>query len=209
MSLFKARDWWRVQCGTGEEFDGGCMCIGNVDGDPSGAVKIVTGSLQGNLRIYAPRERDYKPEDLLLELELDQAILQLALGKFAGSGGTQLAVLHPKRLTVYSVVAQGTSYLQLNKQYEHTFEHTAANMTHGGFGGLQGLDHFCVQSYDGQLSFFECEVAAFSRFLPSFLIPGPLCYCPQSDSFITCSAAMELECYKYKVLATATGEKSS
>lgn len=74
---------------------------------------------------------------------------------------------------------------------------------------LTGLDHFCVQSYDGQLSFFECEVAAFSRFLPSFLIPGPLCYCLQSDSFITCSAAMELECYKYKVLATATGEKSS
>lgn len=72
-----------------------------------------------------------------------------------------------------------------------------------------GLDYFCVQSYDGQLSFFECEVAAFSRFLPSFLIPGPLCYCTQSDSFITCSAAMELECYKYKVLATATGEKTS
>lgn len=50
----------------------------------STTVKIITGSLQGNLRIYAPRERDYKPEDLLLELELDQAILQLALGKFAG-----------------------------------------------------------------------------------------------------------------------------
>lgn len=207
------------------------------------------------------------------------------------AGSTQLAVLHPRKLSVYSVVAQGTSYLQLNKQYEHNFEHTAANMTFGGFGGLQGvsqsrsswvyagkrafglgildsgafwhlkqtpslparqyspaqwtnqsesiymhqtrqtvsvsgivqsepadrflflinagLDYFCVQSYDGQLSFFECEVAVFSRFLPSFLIPGPLCYCAQSDSFITCSAAMELECYKYKVLATATGEKTS
>lgn len=37
MSLFKARDWWRVQCGSSEEFDGGCLCIGNVDGEPSGA----------------------------------------------------------------------------------------------------------------------------------------------------------------------------
>lgn len=48
------------------------------------SVKIITGSLQGNLRIHMPRERDYKPEDLLLEVELDQAILQLALGKFSG-----------------------------------------------------------------------------------------------------------------------------
>jgi hypothetical protein len=39
-----------------------------------------------------------------------------------------------------------------------------------------GIDVVCVQSYDGQLSFFEGEAHAFSRFLPDFLIPGPLCY---------------------------------
>ena len=42
-----------------------------------------------------------------------------------------------------------------------------------------GLDYLCVQSYDGQLSIFECESFAFARFLPSFLVPGPLCYCGQ------------------------------
>jgi Bardet-Biedl syndrome 9 protein len=47
------------------------------------AVKILTGSLQGNLRIYLPKERDYKPEDLLLEQELEQAILQLEVGRFS------------------------------------------------------------------------------------------------------------------------------
>ena len=72
-----------------------------------------------------------------------------------------------------------------------------------------GVDYLCVQSYDGQLSFFECETLAFSRFLPNYLLPGPLCYCQQSDSFITCNAAFELECYKYKVLAAASGEKQT
>lgn len=36
MSLFKARDWWRTKCGSGEEFDQGCLCLANVDNDPSG-----------------------------------------------------------------------------------------------------------------------------------------------------------------------------
>lgn len=47
------------------------------------AVKIITGSLQGNLRMYLPKERDYRPEDLLLEQELEQAILQIAAGRFS------------------------------------------------------------------------------------------------------------------------------
>jgi len=39
-----------------------------------------------------------------------------------------------------------------------------------------GMDYICVQSYDGQLSVFESEAFAFSRFLPGFLIPGE-CAC--------------------------------
>ncbi len=37
MSLFKAREWWHAQPGQAEEFDGGCLCIANIDNDPSGA----------------------------------------------------------------------------------------------------------------------------------------------------------------------------
>jgi Bardet-Biedl syndrome 9 protein len=73
---------------------------------------------------------------------------------------------------------------------------------------LAGADYICVQSYDGQLSFFEQESFSFSRFLPNFLIPGPLCYCEQTDSFVTCNAAFELESYKFKVLASAGSEKT-
>jgi Bardet-Biedl syndrome 9 protein len=113
MSLFKARDWWRVSCGQHEEFDKGSLCIGNVDNSSDGrgarsmlrrckskascnacmqdaawhhgirAVKVIVGSFQGLLRIYQPREREYKVEDLLLEVELEQAILQLEAGRFS------------------------------------------------------------------------------------------------------------------------------
>lgn len=31
MSLFKARDWWSTTVGEDEEFDQGCLCVGNLD----------------------------------------------------------------------------------------------------------------------------------------------------------------------------------
>eukprot|EP00879_Flechtneria_rotunda_P032765 GHRR01036101.1.p1 GENE.GHRR01036101.1~~GHRR01036101.1.p1 ORF type:complete len:124 (-),score=48.71 GHRR01036101.1:632-1003(-) len=65
----------------------------------------------------------------------------------------------------------------------------------------------CCSVFDGQLTFFEQEALAFSRYLPEFLLPGPLAYVAASDSFITSSAALELLAYKYSVLAAANGEK--
>lgn len=56
---------------------------------------------------------------------------------------------------------------------------------------------------DGQLSFYERERLAFSRFLPQFLLPGPLCYYEPMSYLITCSSAFEVECYKYQTLAAA------
>lgn len=44
--------------------------------------KIVTGSLNGVLRIYTPQPDGFKPEHLMLELQMSNSILQLATGKF-------------------------------------------------------------------------------------------------------------------------------
>jgi Bardet-Biedl syndrome 9 protein len=87
MSLFKARDWWSTKCGHEEEFDKGCMVVGNVDNQiPSNnqdsVDKIVVGSFSGVLRIYNPKRNKYSPNDLLLEQQLDQPIIQVAIGKF-------------------------------------------------------------------------------------------------------------------------------
>lgn len=68
-----------------------------------------------------------------------------------------------------------------------------------------GNDLICVQSFDGQLSVFHQESFLFSSLLPGFLVPGPLAYCPQSDSIVTCNAAFELESFKFSTLAAASG----
>ena len=47
------------------------------------AAKIVTGSFQGNLRIYKVRDRDFKAEDLLLEQLLEGPILQVTSGRYS------------------------------------------------------------------------------------------------------------------------------
>ena len=59
----------------------------------------------------------------------------------------------------------------------------------------------CVQSMDGMLSFFEQESFAFGRFLPGFLLPGPLRYITKTDSFITVSSSRLVESYKYVTLS--------
>jgi hypothetical protein len=48
------------------------------------AVKIITGSLQGVLRVHQPHQQEYHIEDILLEAQLDSGILQLAAGNFLG-----------------------------------------------------------------------------------------------------------------------------
>ncbi|NXN30141.1 PTHB1 protein, partial [Nycticryphes semicollaris] len=214
MSLFKARDWWSTTLGEKEEFDQGCLCVADVDNSGSGIDKIIVGSYMGYLRIFNPHPvkpgDGIQPEDLLLEVQLREPILQVEVGKFvSGTEGLHLAVLHCRKLCVYAVsgtlgnVEHGNQY-QIKLMYEHNLQRTACNMTYGPFGGVKGRDLICIQSMDGMLMFFEQESYAFGRFLPGFLLPGPLTYSSRTDSFITVSSCRQVESYKYQVLAFAT-----
>uniref|UniRef100_A0A8C1A588 Bardet-Biedl syndrome 9 n=1 Tax=Cyprinus carpio carpio TaxID=630221 RepID=A0A8C1A588_CYPCA len=214
MSLFKARDWWASVLGEGEEFDQGCLCVGDVDNSGSGYDKIVVGSFMGMLRIFSPHpakpEEQMEADAQLLEVQFPDPIIQVEMGKFVScSELLHLAVLHPRKLSVYAVsgtagnVEHGDQY-QLRLVYEHNLQRTACNMTYGPFGGVTGHHFICIQSMDGMLMFFEQETYAFGRFLPGFLLPGPLSYCIRTDSFITVSSTRQVECYRYETLAVAT-----
>ncbi|OCT76065.1 protein PTHB1 isoform X1 [Xenopus laevis] len=218
MSLFKARDWWSASLGEKEEFDQGCLCVADVDNSGTAHDKIIVGSFSGYLRIFSPHP--LKPgdgmqaEDLLLEVQLRDPVLQVEVGKFvSGTEILHLAVLHPRKLCVYSVsgtlgnVEHGNQY-QMKLMYEHNLQRTACSMTHGPFGGVKGRDLICIQSMDGMLMFFEQESYAFGRYLPGFLLPGPLSYSPKTDSFVTVSSSRQVESYKYQVLAVATDADS-
>ncbi|NXK98765.1 PTHB1 protein, partial [Formicarius rufipectus] len=214
MSLFKARDWWSTVLGEKEEFDQGCLCVADVDNSGSGQDKVIVGSYMGYLRIFSPHPvkagDEVQAEDLLLEVQLREPILQVEVGKFvSGTEALHLAVLHCRKLCVYAVsgtlgnVDHGNQY-QIKLMYEHNLQRTACNMTYGPFGGVKGRDLICIQSLDGMLMLFEQESYAFGRFLPGFLLPGPLTYSSRTDSFITVSSCQQVESYKYQVLAFAT-----
>ncbi|XP_069568047.1 protein PTHB1 isoform X1 [Brachyistius frenatus] len=218
MSLFKARDWWSAALGEGEEFDQGCLCVADVDNSGTGHDKVVVGSYMGMLRIFSPHANKSTDGDLadaqLLEVQLQNAIIQVEVGKFVScSELLHLAVLHPRKLSVYSVsgtagnVEHGDQY-QLKLVYEHNLQRTACNMTYGTFGGVTGHHSLCIQSMDGMLMFFEQDSYSFGRFLPGFLLPGTLAYNPRTDSFLTVSSARQLESYKYETLSVATEAES-
>ena len=80
--------------------------------------------------------------------------------------------------------------------YEHQLQRSAFCMVLGPFGGVNGRDFVCVQSLDGTLSFFEQETFAFIRFLPGFLLPGPLVFLPYTDSFLTVTSDRRVEMYR-------------
>jgi len=93
-----------------EEFSDGGMIVGNIDNALDGVPKIVTGSLQGTLRVHNPELRDSDAEStrvtsLLLEVQLEAPVLHLKLGRLLPdeSGRLGLAVLHPQRLAVYKI----------------------------------------------------------------------------------------------------------
>lgn len=209
-----ARDWWSTVLGEKEEFDQGCLCLADVDNTGNGQDKIIVGSFMGYLRIFNPHPvktgDGAQAEDLLLEVHLRDPILQVEVGKFvSGTEMLHLAVLHSRKLCVYSVsgtlgnVEHGNQY-QIKLMYEHNLQRTACNMTYGSFGGVKGRDLICIQSMDGMLMVFEQESYAFGRFLPGSLLPGPLAYSSRTDSFITVSSCQQVESYKYQVLAFAT-----
>jgi len=193
------------------------VVVGNVDNAEDGSDKIIVGSFTGVLRIFKPKSSEYKAENLMFEGDLSepgkpQPILQLRLGYFSENPGLlALAVLNPRRLCVYMVhrVGEGSSaqgiHYNVRMSYSHELERTAHSMVSGFFGGSkeQG-ESICVQSMDGLLSFFERERATFTRFLANFLVPGPLCYVEENDSIVTFNAQLELESYKFHMLAAST-----
>ena len=229
MSIFAAATLWSTRAGGGEEFGGGALVVANVDNAKDGGAKIVVGSLEGVLRVFAPRRAEFAPSHLLLEAQLGAPVLQLAVGRLRGvasSGGAiSLAVLHPRVLAVYDLAPNGSGDgISLMRVHEHRLgaggaSFTASSMVVGPFGhaelaersrsGAEAYltspqDHVCVQSMDGQLAFYLRGALAFVKKLPNVLLPGPLAYCTAADSFFTCNSGATFECFRFADIGAAS-----
>ncbi|CAL8339963.1 unnamed protein product, partial [Gadus morhua 'NCC'] len=197
MSLFKARDWWSATLGDGEEFDQGCLCVGDVDNSGAGHDKVVVGSYMGILRIFSPHSSttgagaQSQADQQLLEVQLQHPIIQVEVGKFVScSDQLHLAVLQPRKLSVYSVsgtagnVEHGAQY-QLKLVYEHNLQRTACNMTSGPFGGATDGSKDCKTSF--------CPKRRSARI---------------SYKWHQHCKELQLESYRYETLAVATDAES-
>ena len=172
----------------------------------------------------------YDPRQLLLEAKLEGPILQLAAGRFTEARENSLAVLHPRSLAVYIVVAHSTRgssspddallsegevltdqpIYHIEKVYEHTLNRAAFNFCTGLFGNgpsatqagaIKAMrERICVQSIDGELTFLEGNTVLYVRHSKEGLVPGPLIYVPEVDSFFTVDANMELQCIPFHVI---------
>ncbi|XP_035705356.1 protein PTHB1-like isoform X2 [Folsomia candida] len=228
MSLFTFKELWAVECGDGHnEFTSGSLVWSNFDNSPDGSVKFALGSLTGILRIIGHTSYEDIHDttvSILAEVNLGYPILQIESDVFiGGSDDINLAILHPFKLAVYGVsklagqVEHGSQY-KVTLLYEHILKRHAFNMCCGPFGhgtsfaktnkdrpSKSKRRFICVQSLDGTLSFFEQELFTFCRYLPGFLLPGPLAYVPAWDSFIT--ASWNVVCFKYTSLAMSKDDQ--
>lgn len=84
----------------------------------------------------------------------------------------------------------------LQETYAHPMPRFPVAMTTGSFGGVQGRDFICVQTFEGTLLFFEQEAYVYSRAIKDALLPEPLVYIACNDIFITLSPNWILEYYK-------------
>jgi len=220
MSIFTARELWSTRVGQNrEEFDSRCIAVGSADNRKDASQTVVVGSLQGILRIWRPEKRDYSAHDLLLEQDLGAPILQVSLGNYSRQfGPTCIGVLHPRALVVYelsnSLVTQGdtsSGIVQLHLLYTHQLQHVAHMFCSGPFGNRNPQENelICVQSMDGLLSFFDDRAFLFARFLPLFLVPGPLIYVRDSDAFVTVNSSFELMAIKFHVISSSDSSSNT
>lgn len=91
MSLFQAREWWGIGSDAEDSYDTGGLLVAPLGdgGDVDTGDKIITGSMNGILRIWSPSGpvgaggSSATAQDLLLEERFAAPILQLAVGRFS------------------------------------------------------------------------------------------------------------------------------
>ncbi|KHJ45069.1 hypothetical protein D918_04880 [Trichuris suis] len=189
----------------------------------SGSTKdvLLVGAADGTVYAFDPslsvgKGSQSTPDDLMLQKRLLHPVLQLLTGRFkSNSTELQLAVLHPRSVAVYAVTAHddkpADEYrdMDLELLYERVLTHSAHSFIGGPLGGEEQADFICVQSLDGVIYLFEQEINTYSHYLPSFLLPGPMCYSKIMGNFVTFNSAWQVQSFKYDRLLLNASRKEN
>ena len=197
MSLFQNKEWWSCKVGENEEFDNNHLCVAPLNPSNPSETHIILGSFQGKLRIFCPKFREYKIEDLLYEKDFQMPIIQVSVGKFLPtSSENALCILFFKKFCVFTVSFSNNGIV-CKLLYECNLQRNAYNMVHGSFGGNKNRDFICVQSCDGFLMIYEQDKFASLSALNDYILPSAIHYLEVTDSFVLQNSNYELESYRY------------
>lgn len=84
----------------------------------------------------------------------------------------------------------------LQSAIKHSFTRKAHSVTCGPFGNIKTRDFICIQALDGSLSFFDQKTFLFMYIFNDVIIPGPICYIANSDSFVICKSTWVIEIHR-------------
>lgn len=118
----------------------------------------------------------------------------------------QLAILHPWKLSVYSLqrtdgFAEHGNQFKLNLCFEHKLQKSAFSFCHGHFGGYKAREFFCVTHMDCSLSLHEQDGITYeSNFDGERNVPSKMVYNSRTDSFLMMNSFSDIECYRYQDL---------
>ncbi|CDW55770.1 PHTB1 C and PHTB1 N domain containing protein [Trichuris trichiura] len=178
---------------------------------------LLVGADDGTLYAFDPSQTMGKgsqstADDLVLQKRLLHPVLQLLAGRFKSSSTElQIAVLHPRSIAVYAVTARGDKFadeyrdMNLELLYERILSHSA----HSFISGPLGDDERSYLSLDGVVYLFEQEINTYSHYLPSFLLPGPICYSKIMGNFVTFNSAWQVQSFKYDRLLLNASRKEN
>ncbi|KAL4441100.1 hypothetical protein ABPG74_002050 [Tetrahymena malaccensis] len=196
MSLFQTKEWWNTRISGNEEFDDKHLLVANIDNNPQHQDRIVVGSFQGFLRIYAPKKGEFSIDDMIFEQNFNEPIIQVGCGYYSPNAGLLLlSVLFFKKLCIFECETTPDQRINLKKTYVCNLPRNAYNMCQGNFGG-SSKDQICVQSCDGLLMIIESDQVTAGVQLQEFLLPSPISYNSATDQIVLQNSSYEIEAYK-------------
>ncbi|KAG6450044.1 hypothetical protein O3G_MSEX006378 [Manduca sexta] len=208
MSIFKVKEWWSNEKLQNNVPNAGiqnidCLAVDKFIGHSESDCILVGEGRQ--IKIYKPNvEQDVS--QTLLETELNDSVIQIGTGKFiSGVEDRQIIVLHPRSYAIYHL-RQKEGHTDAGEQnsldqiLNHSLNRKSYSLTYGSFGNIRSRDFICVQALDGSLSFFDQDTFLFLCTFNDIIIPTPVAYIANCDSFVISKSTWVLEVYSYQQL---------
>ncbi|KAG5451466.1 Protein PTHB1 [Clonorchis sinensis] len=215
MSLFRTRDAWttNVNSEAGVSF----IHVGNLLAENPFSCQIIYASYEGIIKIYFPDDVYCRPpaanvvdsEPLRLVHKCREPILSVLTGRFSSENPqrTFLAVLHPLKLSVYSIYIEKISVgctegfldsWKMNILYDVSFPLAMFNMCCGILCEEHSYESIFVQSLGSVIHIYNGTTLVTSEKIPDTLFPGPLIFSNCHHSIITAASSGTISCYEVR-----------